>query len=206
MSFTLKKSYQLFKTSKFLIIIAQLIATFYLILWNIEFWQQVKPQVMDLFKNSIFTKNIETILHILSPSIISIAIYSLCLIILFILKKIILNVSIKQKNIVTYEKNGEIKPLFARRIATHYKWNNLLSLEDFFYYYNESNNQELVLKRHQYNKDFYDFLCKYDKSLSEDLPYSNPRTTVVRREELLDKEKAKIDPYILSNDNENDHH
>lgn len=201
MSFTLKKSYQFFRISKLLIIFAQLIATFYLILWNMDFWEKIIPQVEKIFEFPEFQSIIKQIFYLVIPCLISIALYFFCLFILYILKQIILHIPCNPTNIVSYEKKGEIKPLFARRIAEHYKWNAVLNLEQFYNFFEQTLNQEKNLKKHQENKSFYDFLCKYDDNLSSDFPYDNPRTAIVRREELVKVEKTKIEPFILD-DNE----
>ena len=187
MSFTLKKTYQYFLLSKSLILLAQLIATFYLILWNIEFWEKVAPQLSVLFEHEL-VNNLDKAFNIILPSLISFGVFIICLLGLSILKKLILHIRVKPQNIVRFEKTGEIHPLFARLLVSHYKWHSSINLETFFALYKENEYLQKVLTHHQSNKDFYEFLCKYDETLSQDFPYAT--STIIRREELLSKNKT----------------
>lgn len=188
MSLNLRKSYNLFKLVKFLILVSQLTALIYFILWNFQFWVEVMPEILVHTNSGL--DGVSQIFNITLPSFFSIAIFLLCLFGLFVLRRIILSISILPSTIVKYEQNNEIHPLFARRLVAHYKWSGVLTIETFYHYYLDSLEQIKNLKMHQYNKEFYDFLCKYDPSLQKDFPYQEPTNNVIIRRD----ENLKIDP------------
>lgn len=193
MSLNLRKSYYLFKLTKFLIVLLQLMALVYFILWNINFWEAVSPSLLDIINKS-GASGIDSAFELIFPSIISIGVFLLCLFGLAILRRIILSFTVLPSTIVRFEKNGEIHPLFARRLVSHFRWERGITMETFYQYYLDSLEQVRTLRIHQSNKDFYDFLCKYDGSIGEDVPYQFPSTTnqvVIRR-----SEDGKIEPTV----------
>ncbi len=68
-----------------------------------------------------------------------------------------------------WDNNGEISPIFGKKIASHFRFNKSLSFEEIIFLDKVAYSEENLLKFHANNSEKEKFMLKYDANFKIDL-------------------------------------